>query len=850
MSNKPAPKPAPNNLPKLAKINWKEIARNLPVYFGLSSTERKKNMESKVSELAGEETGYATPITDYLSYRYFDKEKELFFNDGGFIGFMMEIAPIVGVDEGMLKNLHFFFNNDKELPEGSFIQFLLIADHNVEGVLGKWQELRINKHPVIQKLTKKRADFIRKLSANFVGRDGRIARDYRIYVSFSKKMELFGGNLEKMQNLKKLLADKLSVLGLHYRVCAAEDLIQVCRTLVQMEIPDGNEKVSYDPAVLLSDQVLRPLRPIIAGVSEIAHERSGLVSKSFHTKKLPREFSLHQMIGLLGSSQNNALGIGARFVISYTIAADLSESKQKAINVSGQRVIDEADKWHSINNRDIAREAAEWREAIDSNINNERYLNEAFSVMITVPRDQMSGAEQSLTALYNTLDFQLEVNQNLQLVAMLAILPMQQGLYWQILKRFKLTGTCLAAAAVARLPIHAEWKGVPMSGVLLQSRRGQLFNWNPFYQIGGNYNVCVFGPSGGGKSVLLQELVKTLDSQNIQSFVLDIGQSFANICKLFDGEMIQFDKKANLSLNPFRSFFAGMDVEDFKEMLKCAKALISIMCGIKKQDTYSQAELEKAIGKALIEHNYKLDITEFAEFLQDSDSAVWQRLGVSLYPYTRDGIYGKYFTGEKKASFNSLITVFEFEEIKNDPSLLAIVLQILLMEITNKFLMGDRSKKFIIVVDEAWMLLDFAASFFAVFVRTVRKYGGSLVICVQNFMDLQKTENHRTILANSTWTIMLKQDEKGLEAFKSSEAFKDMLPLISSISLSPGKYSEMLIYTTGIKVIGRLVLDNYSKALYSTNAVDFSYIKAATNNGQALDAVVEELAIRKYGEEI
>jgi hypothetical protein len=150
-----------------------------------------------------------------------------------------------------------------------------------------------------------------------------------------------------------------------------------------------------------------------------------------------------------------------------------------------------------------------------------------------------------------------------------------------------------------------------------------------------------------------------------------------------------------------------------------------------------------------------------------------------------------------------------------------------------------------IIVDEAWMLLDFAASFFAAFVRTVRKYGGSLVICVQNFTDLQKTQDHKTILENSTWTILLKQDEKGLGAFRESEAFKDMIPLIRSISLSPGKYAEMLLYTTGVTVIGRLVLDDYSNALYSTNSDDFNFLKRKRELGSSLDDAIEELVLRK-----
>jgi conjugal transfer ATP-binding protein TraC len=135
--------------------------------------------------------------------------------------------------------------------------------------------------------------------------------------------------------------------------------------------------------------------------------------------------------------------------------------------------------------------------------------------------------------------------------------------------------------------------------------------------------------------------------------------------------------------------------------------------------------------------------------------------------------------------------------------------------------------------------------FFAAYGRTVRKYGGSLVICVQNFMDLQKSQDHKAILENSTWTILLKQDEKGLGAFRESDAFKDMIPLIRSISLSPNKYAEMMIYTTGVTVIGRLVLDEYSSSLYSTNADDFAFIKNKVANGVQLDEAIEQLVIRK-----
>jgi hypothetical protein len=72
-----------------------------------------------------------------------------------------------------------------------------------------------------------------------------------------------------------------------------------------------------------------------------------------------------------------------------------------------------------------------------------------------------------------------------------------------------------------------------------------------------------------------------------------------------------------------------------------------------------------------------------------------------------------------------------------------------------------------------------------------------------------------------------------------------MIPLIRSISLSPNNYAECLICTTGVSVIGRLVLDDYSKALFSTDATDFSFLKTKTQQGIGLDEAVEQLVLAK-----
>ena len=821
----------------LSSLN--RIYQNIASTCGLAENVESGDTASTVDKmLAG-----AFAFDDYLSYRYFDEESCLFLSDGNIAGFMLEISPIVGVDDAVHKNLSHFFN--EELPEYSYLQFLLVASHDVEDILSYWQNQRINSDPLLNKITKRRAEFVRERATSFGVSDGRIARDYRIFVSFSQIMETKNNTRSGIISFKDSFINKLESLQLAPRTCNATDLIKLTRSMLQMELA-GKTDPAYNALELLSRQIVAPAMMQGIEESQINHFATGLTSRIYHVKELPMEFALAQTLNLFGDSTRSSMGIPARFIISYSVSSNISKSASAMITARGKKVIEASEKWYSNGNRDLKREAAEWQDINDRVISSgERFLSEHWSLMVTSAKESIDIVSQNLISLYNSNNFRLGITHNLQLPALLNMLPMQQGLMWNILDKFKLTRLVLSKEVIARLPIHAEWKGVPMSGVLLHARRGQLFNFNPFYKInGGNYNICIFAPSGGGKSVFLQELAVSLMAQNTRMFILDIGQSFANICTLLGGEIIQFGRNAPFSLNPFASFYFGMHPDDKDEFLKCTKRLLEVMCGV-GDDARGSADLEKAIVAALVQNNYQLNISSFAKFLEDSDSVILQKYGATLYPYTDDGLYGKYFSGTKQASFKRLITVFEFEEIKNDPKLLSIVLQILLMEVTNQFMLGDRETPFMIIVDEAWMLLDFAAGFFAAFVRTVRKYGGSLIICVQNFMDLHKTQDHQTILENSTWTILLKQDEKGLGAFKESEAFKDMIPLIRSISLSPNKYAEALLYTTGVTVIGKLVLDDYSKALYSTDPADFNFLRRKTAEGISLDEAVEQLVSLK-----
>jgi len=814
-------------------------------------------------------TGSAKSLTQYLAYKYYDESSSIFFTDEGFAGFLMELAPIVGSNDILEKNLELFFNN--EMPQWSWIQFLLVASQDISSITDKWKSARISEHPLLKKLGEGREKFLHRLSKDFKNSKGRITRDYKLYLVFNQKFDGSNSKLKSLKIFMQVLKQKLDSINLAPSILDVEGLISLVREILELNLHVNNNErsrpKSYDSIREISDQILTPGMSNIILEDRIEHRTTKLTSKCYFVTDQPKEFSLNEMVGLLGDGARDNLAIPARFILSYTIANNLSNAAQSSIVQRGEKVVDSSEQWYSRNNRDIKREAGEWKDINDRAKNGEKFLTEYFQIMMTAPSDFIDEAEQNLFSLYNILDWRVDVNRYFQLPGLLSILPMHSQYLWQYLSGFKLTKISLSSEIIAKLPIHAEWKGVPEPGMLLTGRRGQLFNWNPFYRIfSGNYNVCVFGPSGSGKSVFLQDFTTSMMAQNVKVFILDIGQSFKNVCNLLGGEIIQFGNSSDIVLNPFSGFVSGITESDRLVAIKYAKAMICSMCGA-RGDGLKESIVEQAINVGLREYGGKLDITKLAQLLPKvgeidggndkiATNEVASNLAHSLYSYTKDGLYGKFFGKEdntdgnkpkQEATFNKQITVFEFEEIKNDPLLLAVVLQIISMQIFMQVLTGDRSKRFVIIVDEAWMVLEHSAKFLAELARTLRKYGGSLVVCVQNFNDLQGGDHQKAILENSTWTILLKQDEKGINAFKTSEAYKDMIPLIKSLSIAREKYAEALLCATGVKIVGRLALDNYSKVLYSTDADIFRGLNELTGSGMNLDDAITTIAMRKYG---
>ena len=779
-------------------------------------------------------------LRDYLSYRYFDNRSENFLLSSSCGGFLLEISPLVGVNDSVVKNLQTFFA--KELPSGGHLQFLLIASSDIEDFLNFWASGRSASDSILQRMTKERQEYLRGKAANFHNSGKRLPRMFRLFVSYSSSFRNCNeAALSALQNFRKALMSKLSSLGLGPKIGGAGNLIRICREILEFE---PGKPAHYKPISSLgtiNNQCLSSGNYYLSKSGGFVNTKTGIVHRSFSLRGMPDFWSLMQNINLLGDAGKSPLP--ARFLISYTVAND--HKSKKALTGRGKRIIDAAERPYARHDKALHAEAVEWREIIRRLNTEDNVLSDSWILVASAREENIDDVCSEIITQYSGQDFHLTSLDYFHLESILGILPMHSANFWQELKAKKLVQPVLSSEVVAKLPIHAEWYGVPLSGVPLIGRRGQLFNWNPYYRIGaGNFNVNVVGPSGVGKSVFLQSLADVMLASGTRVFILDIGASYAPLAKLLGGEIIEFGALSSFTINPFASLKPNMVETEFNQLVVCAKELLSIMCGA--QGEFETASLEKALKDAVIASEFKLDLQGFVDFLKQSKSELLEQFATSLFSYTKEGVFGKYFSGEKPANFNKSITIFEFEHVKDQAKLIAIILQTLLMQITGQFLTGDRSQKFMIIVDEAWMLLEHCAGFLAAIARNLRRYGGSLVVCTQCFADLQtagETQNNnnhrRAIFENSAWKIILPPNS--ITDFESHSEFKEKIPLLRSLTFERGKYSEMLLSSSGIDVVGRLMLDSFSEAVFSTESGDFNFIKSREEQGMPMEQIIDNL---------
>ncbi|MDR1235385.1 MAG: type IV secretion system protein TraC [Holosporaceae bacterium] len=799
--------------------------------------------ESKEKTLT--ELGELYHLSDFLPYQWYDTESELFISEKH-LGFILETAPLVGNSEIMQKELSNIFT--QILPEESSIQTMIYADKNIGGILQQYVETRDNSSEVIQALAVRRAKYLSRLAIKS-HLTPYVLRDFKCYMSVCVNLDNHVNlAIQKVAEIKKQIVATLTVVGVSNKIVNAEDLLRFLDGIFNADFsntdtskkkwnrfdPIRNQIISHDTDIVVEDNLLK----FRNGQTEL---------KTFSVVNYPPEWTLSQMSELIGDMFRDTRQFPFPFIMHYGV--HIHKQSNDVAKIAMKAGMTEKQMYSPIGKYvpNIEREHAELQYAQNCLNKGERLVKTQFNILLFSPKGEMSSAEQTLKTMFSSMLFRVESNLGTQLHSLLTTLP----LAWHrdtilALEEFKKLRTTISVESANLVPQQAEWKGTRTPAMLLGGRKGQVIQFCPFDNTAGNYNVTVVGRSGAGKSVFMQELMASTIGLGGRVFVLDVGRSFEKTCYMLGGQFIEFSRNINICLNPFSSLDVD-NQEAVEDTLAMLKSVIQMMAApIRGVNDKEAALLEQATNEAFKKNGSKTTITDIADFLLSPDDAQAKDLGQMLYPYTASGVYGKYFNGESNVNLDNNLIVIELEELKEKKDLQSVVVQMMVINITNKMFLGDRKTPFNIVFDEAWDMLRAKQSevFIETLARRLRKYRGSLVVGTQSVNDFYSCAGAQAAWDNSDWNCFLSQKEESVAQLKNSKRIlldEQKEKIITSVRTEQGKYAEVLINGADGYAVGKLLLDPFSGLLFSTKAEDYAAVQEFRKQGYEITEAVEQI---------
>lgn len=614
--------------------------------------------------------------------------------------------------------------------------------------------------------------------------------------------------------------------------------------------------------------------------------------------KYPKSLKLPNVINLLGDSSGSAMGYPCMFLVTTGITFKEYDSEKGMLMAKAARAQQTADAQIARYMPRVADVNADYKMVQQVYDDSGRMSSVYHQVLIWAKEDDMPRAEQSARRIWMAQRFELATDSRQQKVSLLASCPMMFGpLLQKDLQMVKKLSTKTIHNAVATLPILGEFRGslprenespIRRAVLTMFGRLGQPMTYDLFANASGNYNAAVVGTSGSGKSAFCNELIMRSLSQGDRIWIMDVGGSYRKLCDQLGGRYIAFGKGSKINLNPFYMFQSVLEGYFFNEggytdeQKKEEADDLTMLMPVIKQMVSPSRQLTDFEDRQLMTHVQSVmldgrlnangpkvpELDDLARSLINNcelggpnpqgSSEEWvervrqmdheerskycdpriRELGQNLLSFGSDGIYGSWFHGASNVNLRSdQLVVLELEELNNQPDLRAVVLMLLMRLITNEMYLTPRSKKKLVLIDEAWDLMSEGSSgkFIEVGYRRARKYGGAFITATQSVEDYFKSEISKAALMNSDWLFLLRQKPESVDALAESGKFNvnDYTKnLIKGLRTESGRFSEIFVRCGDLPpAVGRLFFDPFTLLIASSKAEDVEAIDKYKNQG-------------------
>ena len=815
----------------------------------------------------------APMLANWVPYRSYDARARMFVNTDS-IGFVLELSPMMGADEKSGEILTQFLSD--AVPSGCQIQFIHWQSPSIGEKIADWVMPRVVAKGVYGRAAEHRARWLRRGAWESLSKDAPFyLRNHRVFISLGAPLRS-GVSPETLTSVRDSLYGTLQSLSIPHRDVSPVELIGYFDDFLCAAVDNGDKPETYSDLDPIAYQcVRRDLETQITPDRLVFHaERFRATGESqdgvpiiaevipdqfdwrfFSVRNFPKQWAPWDVQKVIGDMVNDKLRFGCNVMTVLGLVYPDEESATSKAGFKVMRTTSLADSKSSRFLPQLADQRDEWQHVQQEMRQGRKLCQAYYGVGALSPLGRGDINERILKSVYKGAGWDLIDERYLQLMGLLAAMPLSlpNGLSTDLtrMKRFR---TMLTTTAASIAPIQGEYAGGTIPHVLLIGRRGQPFFWSPFQNAAGNHNVAVFGKSGSGKSVFLQDICAAMAGAGAKVIVIDDGRSFEHMARALGGAFVEFKLSSGFSLNPFdmidvEALDHAEDGEDYEiECLAMLKSIIGQMA--RQQDRLSDTErglIDVAVSQVWNSNRRDGTIDHVVAALRAQPSPYANDLADAMSPFVRGGTYGKFFDGPCSIDLSAGLTVFELSDLASKPELRSVSLTALMFLSLRVMRQMDRSVPKAMMIDEAWQLLGGGQMGQAIetYARTCRKYGSSLITATQSLNDFYKSEGSLAALENSDWSVVLQQKEETINDLAKHQRFEMdhyTETLLRSLKRNGVEYSDVLIKGPETLAVGRLVLDPYSATLYSSSPWVFAGIEELVKGGVPLPDAIERVA--------
>lgn len=284
-----------------------------------------------------------------------------------------------------------------------------------------------------------------------------------------------------------------------------------------------------------------------------------------------------------------------------------------------------------------------------------------------------------------------------------------------------------------------------------------------------NANTLVFAKSGAGKSYAVKLEVLRSMMMGTDVIIIDPENEYKHLADAVGGTYLNISLNSDSRINPF-DLPLPIAGEDNADVLR--SAIINLM-GLMNLMLGKLSPTEEAImDKALWQTYASKDITETSDFknitaptISDLVTILGGMVGAEslsqrLTKYS-EGTFSGIFNQPTNVVLNNQLIVFSIRDLED--TLRPIAMYVVLNHIWNS--VRSELKKRILVLDEAWILMQFEDSARFVFgiAKRARKYYLGLTTITQDVADFMSSPYGKPIVTNSSMQLLLKQSPAAVD---------------------------------------------------------------------------------------